>query len=129
MFKKITLGLLMIAVLSSALASPAEARRFRRGRGGFGLAAGLIGAGIASSAFNRGYYGGYGGYGYSPYAYGGYPYGGYGYSPYAVRAAPYGSYGAGFAPYGGYPYYRRRRRSVLPFILGAAAIAAIASGR
>ena len=81
--------ILAVAGLATATAAPAEARHWRGGGWGPGLAFGLAAGALAAGA-----YGAYGG----PYRYG------YGYGP-----AYYGyDYGPGpYAYYGG-PYYRPR---------------------
>jgi hypothetical protein len=97
-------GLALAGTLVAA-ASPADAQRWRGGRGGYhgryhgGRTGVAIGAGIlglaagAAIASNRGYYGG-GGYGYAPgyyrsgYGYAPGYYGGYGYAP-GYYAGPY----------------------------------------
>ena len=104
--KKITVwsaALLMCFGLLAATPQQADARRWHGGGGwGFGLAAGLIGAGLLYGAY-RPYYGGYYGYGYPGYRpyyrpyYASYYYPSYSYyRPYRYRAF-----------YGSPRYYRR----------------------
>ena len=100
MRKIVTTIVATASIAGAALATPrpAEARCLGCWVGA-GIAAGVIGGAIASSAYGYGYpaYG----YGYSGYA-SGYP--AYGYSPYAYAPA-YGSYGGYYAPR---RYYARR---------------------
>jgi hypothetical protein len=96
--RKAAITLATVAALAAtavAAPSPAEARRFGPALG-FGIAAGLIGAGLAAST-------------YPAYAYGpGYGYYGPGYGYYGPRTYRSAYYGGPYAYYGGPRVYRHR---------------------
>ena len=90
-----------IAAVTLATPKPAEARCWGCWVGA-GIAAGIVGGALASSAYG---YGPYYGYGYAPsYSYGYAPSYGYGYAPaYSGYATPYYA-----SPYYSYAYVPRR---------------------
>ena len=106
---------LAVAAVATSLAPLAEARRRHHDH---------------AYSNSDGYYGqGFGSQGYAPYGYrsSGHESSAYGYSGYRQSAygsvsaySPYGyGHNAGYSPYGYQP--RRRHRSVLPYVVGAAA--------
>ena len=79
----------LTGALALAAATPSEARNGRNAAAAIGFGAGaLVGAAVAGSAYNNGYYGP--GYGYAPgyYAEPGYAYEEPGFAGYAYEAAP-----------------------------------------